>query len=58
MELGGDACGSTRTCMGLLEYQAMPSLRNVAHDGVLCTFSNTSAPDRDKGGVVYQGRRH
>jgi hypothetical protein len=26
--------------MGLLEYQAMPSLRNLVHDGVLCTFSN------------------
>ncbi len=25
--------------MGLLEYQAMPSLRNLVH--VLCTFSNT-----------------
>ncbi len=27
-----------REGMGLLEYQAMPSLRNVAHDGWLCTF--------------------
>ncbi len=26
--------------MGLLEYQAVPFLRNVAHDAVLCTFSN------------------
>jgi hypothetical protein len=28
----------------------MPSLRDVAHDGVLCTLSfiNRSAPDRDK----------
>jgi hypothetical protein len=26
--------------MGLLEYQAMPSLRDAAHDGGLCTFSN------------------
>ncbi len=25
-----------------------PSLRDVAHDGVLCTFSNKSASDRDK----------
>jgi hypothetical protein len=24
--------------MGLLEYQAMPSLRDLAHDGWLCTF--------------------
>jgi hypothetical protein len=34
--------------MGLLEYQAMSSFRDVAHDGVTCTFSNRSAPDRDK----------
>ncbi len=34
--------------MGLLEYQAMPSLRDVAHDGALCTFSNISAPDLGK----------
>ncbi len=27
--------------MGLLEYRANPSLRDVAHDGVLCTFSTT-----------------
>jgi hypothetical protein len=34
--------------IGLLEYQNMPSLRDVAHAGVLCTFSNRSAPDRGK----------
>jgi hypothetical protein len=34
--------------MGLLKYQAMPSLRDVAHGGVLCAFSNGSAPDRGK----------
>ncbi len=34
-----------RGSMGLLEYKAMPSLRDVAHDGVLC---NISAPDRCK----------
>ena len=33
---------------GHAQYQAMPSLRDVAHDGVLCTFSNRSAPDRAK----------
>jgi hypothetical protein len=33
--------------MGLLEYQAMPSLRDVAHDGVLC-FSNTCRSDLDR----------
>jgi hypothetical protein len=26
----------------------MASLRDVAHDGVLCTFNNRLAPDRDK----------
>ncbi len=26
----------------------VPSLRDVAHDGVLCTFSNSSATDRGK----------
>jgi hypothetical protein len=25
--------------MGLLEYQTMPSLDDVAHDGVLCAFA-------------------
>jgi hypothetical protein len=33
-----------REGMDLLEYRVMPSLRDVAHDGVLCTFSNRSAP--------------
>ncbi len=28
-----------------VEYQTMPFLRDVAHDGVLCTFSNVSAPE-------------
>ncbi len=28
-----------REGMGLLEFQAMPSLRDVAHDGWLCTFT-------------------
>jgi hypothetical protein len=32
----------------LLESHAMPSLRDLAHDGVLCIFSNRSAPDRAK----------
>ncbi len=35
-----------RDAMGLLEYQAMYSLRNVAHDDVLCTFSNRSDWDK------------
>jgi hypothetical protein len=34
--------------MGLLEYQAITSLRDVAHGCVLCTFSNRSAPDSGK----------
>jgi|688.fasta_scaffold188415_1 hypothetical protein len=29
-----------REGMDQLEYQPMPSLRDVANDGVLCTFSN------------------
>jgi len=28
-----------------VEYQTMPFLRDVAHDGVLRTFSNGSAPE-------------
>ena len=31
--------GSQRGGMGILEYQAMPSLRDVAHDGWLCAFT-------------------
>jgi hypothetical protein len=34
--------------VGELEYQAMPSLRDVAHDGILNTFSNRSATGQDK----------
>jgi hypothetical protein len=33
-----------REGMGLLDYQAMPSLPGIGHYGVLCTFSNGSAP--------------
>ncbi len=40
--------GDQREGMGRLEHHALPSLRDVAHDGVLCTFSNKSAPDRGK----------
>jgi|LakMenEpi03Aug12_release.lakeMendotaPanAssembly.Ray.scaffolds.fasta_scaffold1346325_1 hypothetical protein len=32
-----------REGMGLLDYQAMPALRDVALDGVLCSFSNRCA---------------
>jgi hypothetical protein len=46
-----------RVGMGLLEYKAMPSLRDVAHDGVLCTFSNIQ-PQTGASGVIRQGRRH
>jgi hypothetical protein len=31
-----------REGMGILESQTMLSLRDIAHDGVLCTFSNRS----------------
>jgi hypothetical protein len=43
-----------REGVGLLEYHVMPSFRDVAHDGVLCTFSNRSAPD--PGYVVWSVR--
>ncbi len=49
---------SQREGMGLLEYQAMPSLRVVTHDGVMCTFSNRSTLQTRASGVVRQGRRH
>ncbi len=44
----GEGISRHREGMGLLEYQAMPSLRYAGHDGVLCTFSNRSVPDRGK----------
>ena len=44
-----------REGMGLPEYQAVPSLRDVAHDGVLCSFSNRSAPDRSSLGRYVFG---
>jgi hypothetical protein len=43
---------------GLLEYKVMPSFRDVAHDGVLCTFRNTDQHQTGTSGVVRQGRRH
>ncbi len=38
---GGGRPGGThqREGMGILEYQAMPFLRDVAHDVWLCTFT-------------------
>jgi hypothetical protein len=45
--------------MGALEYQAMPSLSDVAHDGVLCKFTVViDQPQTGATGVVRQGRRH
>ena len=35
-----DQIHNQREGMGLPEYQAMPLLRDLAHDGALCTFSN------------------
>jgi hypothetical protein len=35
----GRGQGHERGGMGLLEYQAMPSLRDVVHDELLCTFT-------------------
>jgi hypothetical protein len=43
--------------MGLLGYQAMPSLRDVAHDGV-CVHLVIDHPQTGASGVVRQGRRH
>ncbi len=48
-----------REGMGLLEYQAMYSLRDLAHDGVLCTFINTvDQAQTGANGVVRQDRWH
>ncbi len=46
--------------MGLLVYPAMPSLRDVAHDGVVCTTVQLviDQPQAGVSGVVRQGRRH
>jgi hypothetical protein len=42
--------------MGLLEYKAMPSFRDVNYDDDLFTLSNESAPDRASG-LVRQGQK-
>ncbi len=49
-----------REGMGLQEYQAMTSLCDIARDGVLSTFRNRIAPDRDKwcGRVVGHVQNH
>jgi hypothetical protein len=46
-------CLAQREGMGLLEYQVMPSLRDVAHDGVLCTFNIRSAPGNPSGQAAW-----
>jgi hypothetical protein len=62
--VGVEGVQHQREGMGLLEYQTFSflffsSLRDVAHDGVLCTFINRSAPDQDKWcGPPCQVRRH
>jgi hypothetical protein len=38
--LGWGDCAQ-REGMGLLEYQAIPSLRDIAHDGWLCIFTGS-----------------
>jgi hypothetical protein len=43
-----------RESMSVLEYQTMPSLREVAHDGVLCTFSITDQTQTRTSGVVHR----
>ncbi len=48
-----------REGMGLLENQAVSSLRGIAHGGVLCTFTVViDQPQTGASGVVRQGRRH
>ncbi len=39
--------------MGLLEYQAIPSLRDVAHDGWLCTFTKYQQLKNQLGSPSY-----
>ena len=44
-----------REGMGLLEYQAMPSLRDIAHDGVFVSIQQKVIPRQ----VVWSGQaRH
>ncbi len=38
---------------GLHGSTPMPSLRDVAHDGVLCTFNNRSAPGNPSGQAAW-----
>jgi hypothetical protein len=49
-EVQPESVGPERRYESILEYQAMPSLRarRSNNDGVLCTFSKRSAPDRGK----------
>jgi hypothetical protein len=45
--------------MGLLEYQAMPSLRDVAHYEWLCTFTAAAGNSiSSQLGSSYQGNRY
>ncbi len=45
---GDGRSNAQREGMGLIKYQPMSFLRDVAYGGVLCTFSNRSSPDWDK----------
>ncbi len=48
-----------REGMGLLENQVVSSLPDIAHDGVLCTFTVViDQVQTGASGVVRQGRRH
>ncbi len=55
-KIGSNLSQIEREDMGLLECQAMPSLSDIAHDVVLCTFSNRSVPNNGTCVVVCQGR--
>ncbi len=53
-----DFCHYQREDMGLLEYQPMPSLRDVAHDGVLCTFGTSGVVVRVATWTVHHVQNH
>ncbi len=53
-------CSST-TWLDLIHYLAMPSLRDIAHDGCLCTLYNIAAAENSISsqlGSSYQGNRY
>jgi hypothetical protein len=56
-------CGKLKRLLSqlrpIIRPLAMPSLHDLAHDGVLCTFRNTvDQAKTGASGVVCQGKRH